>query len=44
MTGKMPQKVLEIMKFIFIRNDFETKVGNKTTHNLGVADQKFLSD
>ena len=41
----MRRKVRQNRGFLpFVKNDFEPKVTNESTHNVGVADQKILSD
>ena len=45
MPRKMRRKVCQNMGILtFFKNHFEKKVANETTHNVGIADQKILSD
>ena len=45
MPQKMRRKVRQNMGILtFFKNHFEKKVVNETTHNIGVVDQKILSD
>ena len=36
--------ILRFSVFGLIKNDYESKIANETTHNFGVADQKIISD
>ena len=41
----MRRKVRQNMGILtFFKNHFDKKVANETTHNVGIADQKILSD
>ena len=45
MPINMRRKVRENVGFLpFVKNDFKAKVANETTHNVGIADQKNMSD